>query len=155
MPVRHADTYARPGNLDFPAPENWNADHNAPPCICTLNSGNVTWTNMPAALTELFGNVHRRSLVDLTHAAQARLVVRVSTVGSANAVLAAQYSLDESSWSVLSGVLAIGGGSAGVRATAWDTIPAPALTDVFVRIAGQSGDGAADPILGTIQLQYR
>jgi hypothetical protein len=125
------------------------------PYIVSLNTGNVTWTNMPAALTELFGNVHRRNKIDLTDADRIRLVVRVSTVGATNAVLFAQYSTDESAWNTLTTNQVAINGSAATKASAWEDIPGAAKTDIFVRIVGQNGDGAADPVLGTICLHYR
>jgi hypothetical protein len=155
MPVRHSSVYVRPGNLDFPPPDDWNAPHLSPPLCCTLNAANVTWTNQPAALTELFGTVHRRARLDLTYASQSRVMAQVSTLGATSAILMAQYSVDETAWSNLSDPLAIGGGVAGTRVTAWTDIPVGALGDVYLRIVGQDGNGAADPILGVIQIQYR
>jgi hypothetical protein len=120
----------------------------------TMNTGNVTWTNMPVAVTELFGLAHRRSILHLGACDQVRLVARVSTIGSASAVLFAQYSTNESAWSTLTGNVALGGGVAGTRKSAWGAIPTGAKTgDVFIRIVGQSGDAAADPIIGNVSLQ--
>lgn len=156
MPTKHSTVYTRPGNLDFPSPAVWNADHLSVPQYIPLNTVNVTWTNMPAAATELFGVVHRRARIDLTYASQIRLMARVSTLGYSTSILYAQYSTDESAWVTLTtNSLAIGGGSAGTRVTAWENIPTGALADVFVRIMGSGGDGVVDPILGTIQLQVR
>jgi hypothetical protein len=121
-----------------------------------LNVGNVTWTNMPAAATEFLGVVHRRARVLLADTDRIRLVARVSTLGSANAVLRAEYSLDESAWSTLTPDLAIGGGSAGTRTSSWGDVPAEAKNqDVVVRLMGESGNGTADPVLGNIALEYR
>ena len=119
-----------------------------------LNSGNVTWTNMPTAATELFGNVHRRAKVHLVDVDQVRLVARVSTAGATNAVIRAQYSTDESAWNTLTTDLGING-TASTRASAWQACPAGAKGEVFVRVMGQSGDGAFDPVLGNIYLEYR
>lgn len=127
----------------------------ATPVWASINVGNVTWSNMPSALTEIFGTVHRRIRLSLTDAHKARLTARVSTLGSANAVILAQYSLDESTWFTLTPDLALGGGVVGTRASAWGTIPAQAQTDVFIRVVGQNGDAVADPVLGNIQLEVR
>lgn len=125
------------------------------PCKITINAANVTWTNMPVALTELFGNVHRRLLVDLTDVDKIRLSARVSTVGAASAFIRAEYSTDESVWSNLTGNTLGLNGSPSTRATAWEAIPAGAKGSVFVRIVGSGGDGALDPVLGTIMLEAR
>jgi len=119
-----------------------------------LNIGNTTWTNMPAAVTELFGLAHRRTILYLGACDQIRLVARVSTIGATNAVLFAQYSTDETAWSTLTGNLALGGGVAGTRKSSWAAIPAGAKTsDVFIRVVGQNGDATADPIIGNVSLQ--
>ena len=118
-----------------------------------LNAGNVTWTNQPAAATELFGNVHRRAKKDFTDVDKIRLVARVSIASSASAVLQAQYSTDESAWNTLTAnTMSIS--STGTKATAWEAIPAGARGDVFIRLIGSGADGAADPVLGNIYLEY-
>lgn len=123
------------------------------PIKLTINTGNITWTNMPLAATELFGNVHRRTKVDLTDVDKCRLLVRVSTQGSTNAILTCQYSLDETNWSTLCPTVAIN--TTGTKAGNWDLIPVEAKADVFIRIIGSGGDGAADPILGNIGLEIK
>jgi hypothetical protein len=107
MAIKHKATYTRPGNLDFPAPAQWNDDHNFPPLCVAINTANATWTNQPLAATELFGTVHRRVKIDLTYASQVRLMARVSTIGATNAIIYAEYSSDESAWSTLAGNLAM------------------------------------------------
>lgn len=119
-----------------------------------VNSGNVTWTNMPLASTELFGNVHRRVKKDFTDVDKIRLVARVSTAGVAAAGIQAQYSTDESTWLTLTANTLSLATPTGTKATAWEDLPAGARGDVFVRIIGSGGDGAADPILGNIYLEY-
>ena len=109
---------------------------------------------MPLALTELFGLNHRRIKVDLSDVDKIRLSVRVSTVGSTNAVLFLQYSTDESAWSTLTSNLTLNG-VASTRVSPWESIPAGAKGDVFIRVVGQGGDGVADPVLGNIYFTYR
>lgn len=118
----------------------------------SFNSTNITWTNQPAALTELFGNLHRRTVIDLTHFERVTIACRVSTAGAASAVLYAQYSTDGgSNWSTLtSNQLALN--PAGTKATAWELIPSGARGIVQVRIVGVSGDGAVDPVIGLLTL---
>jgi hypothetical protein len=124
-----------------------------PHSLC-MSTGNVTWTNMPAAATELFGLTHRRAKKDLTDVHKVRLVARVSTPGSVNAVLRAEYSVDESAWqSLTTSTLSIAT-PAGTKASAWDELPAGARGDVFIRVMGQSGDGTADPVVGNVYLEF-
>jgi len=118
-----------------------------------VNTAPVTWTNQPAALTELAGSTARRLKVDITLATQVRLTVNVTRAGAAGATLLAQYSLDGSSWQALGTPVAIN--TTGTLAGAWQTVPSAARRDVFLRVAGQGGDGAADPIIGTVIVQVR
>ena len=119
-----------------------------------LNTGNVTWSNMPAAATEFLGTVHRRLKVDLTDADKVRLVARVSTVGQAGATLKAEYSTDELAWNNLT-ANTIPLGSIATAATAWEAVPAGAKGDVFVRLLGAGGNGTLDPVFGNIMLEVR
>lgn len=124
------------------------------PHVLVLNTGNVTWTNMPAATTELFGNVHRRVKKDFTDVDQIRLGCRVSTAGSTGALIQAQYSTDDTNWNTLTTNTLSVATPTGTKVTAWEAIPVNARGDVFVRIIGSGGDGAADPVLGTIYLEF-
>jgi hypothetical protein len=108
---------------------------------------------MPAALTELLGTADRRVRVDLTDCDKCRLTTRVVTVGAAAAVLKVQYSTDEAAWADLTPAVAVN--TTGAKATAWAAVPAGARGDVFLRVVGQSGDGAADPVFGQILLEAR
>jgi len=124
------------------------------PFSAVLNTGNITWTNMPAALTELLGLVHRRARLTLVDVDTVRLVCRVSTAGVAAAVLRAEYSLNESTWSTLTTDLSLA--AVGTVASTWAALPAGAQgQDVIVRIVGVNGDGVADPVIGNLGLEYR
>jgi len=109
---------------------------------------------MPAATTELFGNVHRRVKKDFTDVDQIRLGCRVSTAGSTGALIQAQYSTDDTNWNTLTTNTLSVATPTGTKVTAWEAIPVNARGDVFVRIIGSGGDGAADPVLGTIYLEF-
>ena len=111
------------------------------------------WTNMPATLTEFIALAIHRSKLDLTGATQARLVVRQTVAGATNAKLKVQYSTDESTWVDIC-LVAVGTGVA-TKAGAWTDIPAGAKADVFIRLTGIDGDGAADPAFGLIVLQVK
>lgn len=124
------------------------------PTSIVLSTGNITWTNMPAASTELLGVVHRRTRFSFIDVDKIRLVVRVSTVGQAGATLSAQYSTDESAWSALT-TNTIPIDSTGTKVTAFEALPAGAKGDVFVRIVGVGGNAALDPVFGNISLECR
>ena len=119
-----------------------------------LNTGNVTWTNQPTALTEFLGVVHRRMLLSFVDVHRIRLGARISTAGVAASILFAQFSTDESAWNTLTSSIAMN--TTGTKVSTFDAIPAGAVNgDVFVRIVGSGGDGAADPIIGNVWLEYR
>jgi hypothetical protein len=121
-----------------------------------LNSGNLALTNMPLALTELGGVVHRRINVNFAQLGQVRLSCRLSTAGVAAAVLFAQYSTDESAWNTLTANSISLFTPLATKVTAWEAIPAGAkVSDVFVRLVTQSGDGAADPVVGNVYLETK
>lgn len=130
----------------------------------TNGNGNASrWTNMPAALTEIFANVSgvnvpsSRVQYDLTNASQARFLVNVNTVGAATSQLRLQYSTDQVSWNYLDGGTgyALGVNTQGLKVSGWEAITAGALGDVYLRVVGINGDDVADPEFGLIQLQVR
>lgn len=117
------------------------------------------WTSMPAALTEFNSNTQGRIKADLSNATQARLVVHMmSTQGVGGSELRIQYSTDESVWNYLDGATgpAVSISTPSVTAvSAWGTIVAAARADVFLRVIGINGDGAASPTFGNIVIQTR
>jgi hypothetical protein len=131
------------------------------PFVVTIFAGNnnLTWTNMPAAVTELAGVTRYRTIVDLTNVTQARITVVVMVVGSVYSELAVQYSKDQVSWFYLDGSNgpAVGVGVfTGVVFSFWANITPDARADlVYLRIVGRNGDGVADPQFGLITVQFR
>jgi hypothetical protein len=119
--------------------------------------GSPTWTNQPAALTELFGATASRLKADLTAAAQVRLVCNVVTAGGASAAIRIQYSTDQSSWNYLDGSSgpSVSVSSTGVKVSAWTSPAAGAKADVFIRAVGINGDNTADPSFSNILLQVK
>lgn len=121
-------------------------------------SSAVTWTDMPAALTEVLGVARSRTKFDLSLFTQARLTVRTSGAGAAGAELRAQYSTDESAWAYLDGSAGPAASLAAANATAtagWVDIATAAKTDVVLRVAGIGGDATADPSFGLVVLELR
>jgi hypothetical protein len=121
-----------------------------------LNIGNITWSNQPLALTELFGTVHRRLITDFGRVDQIRLMGRISTVGTTGSSVYAQYSLDDSAWSTLT-TSVISMASIGTIVTPWENVPSIAKNsgDVYIRVVGQGGNGQADPIIGNLYLETK
>jgi len=117
----------------------------------------LQWTNMPAALTEIFGSPNYRIYYDLSNFTHARLVGYVVTAGAANAQLRVQYSTDGTNWDYLDGVRGpyIGIGTTGYKISDWVKITSSAKTNVYLRIVGINGDGVADPRFNSLRLQLR
>jgi hypothetical protein len=120
--------------------------------ISLLNVATV-WTDMPASTTELFGGTDNRSKIDLTEYLSCRVVVAVKVAGATGAKIKLQYSTNESSWADLTGTATVD--ATGVKVSAWASIPAGALADVFIRAVGLTGDGAIDPNFTSIMLQVK
>jgi hypothetical protein len=123
-----------------------------------FNMETVTWTAQPAALTELFGLNDRRGFYDLTQFTQARLVANVEAAGFTGATLRAEFSTtDGGTYAALDNTT---GPNVLIDATgtivgSWATLTGAALAAVFLRISGVGGDGAANPQIGALRLQFR
>jgi hypothetical protein len=142
---------AAPGATQAPA---------TPESITMVNPGSseVTWSGMPAALTEFLGSFRYRTKYDLSNASQARIIVRVQTGGAAGAEIRAQYSTDEVVWDYLDGGSepSVNVGSPGTKVSSWVNLATPAKGDVFLRVVGENGSGfGTDPAFGQISIQVR
>lgn len=124
----------------------------------------VTFTNIAAAITEIPAGAGARNRADLSNTTQIRVVAGVTTASAAGAVLAVQYSLDNgSTWvfsdggsSYTSGVSAAASLAAtGTIGGTWRTVPTAMKTDVVLRLVTVNGDGAADPVVGRMDVQVR
>lgn len=123
------------------------------PIDILLVNTSFVWTNMPAADTELVGNTSARFRVDLTGYTEYRWMVNVVVAGVSGADLRLQYAADDASYADLSSEIDIG--TLGRKITAWASLPANARADVWVRVMGKQGNGAADPSLSQLRLQVR
>jgi hypothetical protein len=115
---------------------------------------------MPAAQTELFGNVWGRRPADLTGYADFRICVNQAIAGAAAAFLRAQYSTNGGgAWSDLEtgGTVAdlSVGAVTGLKLGAWGAVDPAALGEVQLRIVGQDGNGTADPSFRYIAIEFR
>lgn len=122
----------------------------------------ITMTNMGAGLAELGG--FRRRTVDLQNYTEFRFHTGIQTAGAAGAVLGVQFSVNagtnwagldngtDATLSTVTNVLT----NTGSLVTAWAAIAAAAkVADCLLRIAGSGGDGAADPVISVLSVEFR
>jgi hypothetical protein len=119
-----------------------------------------TWTNMPLAETFLLGSARASRKVDLTGYSQVRIVGFVEAAGVSGAKLypkyRATYDATVGNWTNLSaGACELILTNTGVYESAWVDIATAAKADVYLCIAGSGGDGAADPVVGNLTLEFR
>ena len=127
------------------------------PLVVTLNNsfGAVSWTNQPAAETELNGAPRSRTKVDLSRYTRVRMTAAVSTAGAAGSKLRLQYATDgntQAAWANLTEVPLDNSGQGNI--SAWAELPAGARGDVWLRVVGVGGDGVIDPIIGNVTAQF-
>ena len=125
--------------------------------VTLFAAGSVIWTNMPAAPTE-FGLF--RTQFNLTYFSSCRMAIQTVVAGTANSHLFAQVSTDGgTTWTAL--------GAAGTTSPAvsmfttgtvgtspWVAIKTGYRTDVILRTLGSGGDGAIDPQISHIGIQF-
>ncbi len=121
-------------------------------------TASLTWTNMPAAVTELAANTFSRVKGDLTYATQYRVIVNQIVAGAAGADFNLQYSTDGTTFQAAdtggAGECAVGTGT-GVKSGAWTNLVSGAKADVHLRIVGKDGDAVADPQWREILVEFR
>jgi len=127
-----------------------------------VHGANVTWTNMPAAVTFFSGSHRHVTRADLTNYSQVRFVVnKQGTAGQSGSKLILRY---RTAFSTTVGNYSdIGASEVSVAvdttntvlSTAWTDLAAEAKADVFVCIAGSGGNGTIDPIFGNIAAQFK
>lgn len=121
-----------------------------------------TWTNMPLALTFANGALRMVQKVDLTNYADVRFrVFKAATAGAAASKLILRYitaiNTTAANW------LDIGTSEVSVATnvqntfldTGWIALVAGAKADVFITVLGSGGDGAIDPIFGSVVAEFR
>lgn len=127
------------------------------------SSGQVAYTNMPAALA-FFTGTYRGQIhsADLTNYTEGRICyMQNSAAAAAGAKLIGKFNPTADStianWSDL-GVTEISATYSAVNTyhkSSWIKLAAAARADVLVTVASSGGDGAADPTYGSICLQFR
>ncbi len=125
-------------------------------------SANVTMTNQ-ANSEQFLGNSNRNIFhIDLTGYTEARLCARVVT-GSASANTPRIYAEYHTAYSTTAGdysdigtsAVSVSLTTAGYVSTSWVALASGAKADVYVTVFQNGGDGAADPAVGPVSLQFR
>ncbi len=165
MPVRHSKVSgkAAPADGTLVGGPDWDADHLVIPATLAMNSVNLAWTDQPAAVTEVFGNISRRTFAVLPNAVDFRFYCTVTVASAAaGAVLYPQFSTDGGTWVDLEAGGTTTAGQAnltvtGARITGWLALAAGAKADpIFLRGAGKTGGTATgDPQIGSFGLIFR
>lgn len=125
------------------------------PLIGPTNGTGVVWTNLPAALAEFPGTPPpTRTKWDLTSFDVCRVLANVITAAANGTVIGVQGSVDAATWTTLCSVTINNG--TGLQVGAVATLPpaVKAAGDVFLRVAGQGGNGVADPTFLSIAAQF-
>ncbi len=166
MPVRHPKVSgkAAPADDTLVGGPDWDAGHLFIPTNVPINHVAITWTDQPAAVTELLGNISRRAYVVLPNGADFRFYCVVMTASAAaGAVLYPQFSTDAGgTWADLqSGGTTTAGQidltTTGSKVTGWVALAAGAKVDpVLLRVVGKTGGTATgDPGVGATGLILR
>lgn len=129
-------------------------------------TGSITLTNIGAALSEPF--TRTRYAAELTDYTEGRVSLYLMTVGNSASKIGAQYSADGgSNWFWFDGTaggsapgatnsyVVIDTGANTVRSSSWITLAAGALADVLLRAVTLDGDGAADPVVAYLYVEFR
>lgn len=120
----------------------------------------ATLSNVAAADAFLAASTRNIQQIDLTPYTQVRMTVRVTTAATAGTKLVAVY---HTAYSTTIGDYSAIGTSAvecaldatGLITTSWIDLAAGAKADVFTTIKQTGGDGATDPAIGHLTLQFR
>jgi len=117
----------------------------------------LAWTNMPAADTEIYGNLVRRQLIGAELFTRARIVLALTAAATATAQLRLQYSLDGSAWADAGAtpIELLLGTAGGLRWGSWGTLVPAARADALWRLLGSGGDGVVDPAMRGIAVEYQ
>ena len=127
--------------------------------IASAGAG-VTLSNVTAAAQFLGGSNRNVQQIDLTHFTHVRLTVRVTTAATAGTKLTASYHTAFST--TLTDFVDIGTSAVetaidatGITTSTWIALAAGAKADVFTTIKQSGGDGATDPVLASLTLQFK
>jgi hypothetical protein len=131
----------------------------------TFVTDNITFTNMPAAVTLFAGQAAYIQEVDLTGYTQARLRVnKLGTAGNTNSTIRAVYS---TTYTQTAGSYLQLGSAAQVEVvpsttanaffdSGWINLASGAIAaDIYIAIVGLNGNGTLDPVYGSITVEFQ
>lgn len=125
-------------------------------------AGPTTWANMPAALTFYNGTLGAVQKVDLTKYTQVRLLVnKLGTAGAATSKIRLLYRTAYDATVGNYNTIGTSEVECAVNVTntfidsGYINLASPAKADVFVALSGINGDGAIDPIFGSIVAEFK
>lgn len=118
---------------------------------------NLVLTDQPNSEQPLSNSQRSAVRINSYTFTQARLtcIVMGSSASVNSPRLYFQYSTDGVNWTGDGTAGNISLSSTGAKETTWINLPAEAIGDVYVRVAMNGGNGAADPALGNITIQLR
>ncbi len=127
--------------------------------LASPNAG-VTLSDVAAADAFLGKSNRNVQQIDLTDFTQARMTVRVTTGATAGTKLVATYHTAFST--TVGDYVALGTSaiecalsSTGVITSSWIDLAAGAKADVFTTVKQTGGDGATDPVIAFLEIQFR
>jgi hypothetical protein len=128
----------------------------------TFSTASTIWTNMPAAVTLLFGTASAIIKADLSTYTQCRLLVnKLAVAGNTNSKLILEYATTYTQ--TATSYLDIGTTEVSCAATGtntyvdsgWINLAAGAKADVFITVTGINGNGTLDPVFGSITAEFK
>jgi hypothetical protein len=128
-----------------------------------VDPAGFTWTNMPVAVTFLNGSHRFATKVDLAAFTQGRLIVnKQGTAGAAASVLRLRYiaafNTTVGNWLTMgsSEIQVAVNTTNNVLDSGWINLVVGArINNCFITIDGSGGDGALDPVFGSIVVMFK
>lgn len=124
----------------------------------TFQTAGLTWTNMPAAATEILASTGYRQYIDTTGMDQVKLGVGMALGGHTTAIVYLEYSTNNgSSWNaaVTSNADQVSIAAAGFTNGTWQNLVSGGKGNHLWRIVGSGGNATADPNFVMIAAQFR
>lgn len=137
----------------------WQVVQEPSPTIHVMYLGptaNAQWTDMPSALAFMY-NLSRAARTDLTGRRMVRLTATVHTAGHTTAKLILRYrtaySTTASDYLDMTTECSVSIAATGGVASAWIALPSGAKGDVYLTVLGSGGNGTADPLFSSVNIE--
>lgn len=128
----------------------------------TFNTASTIWTNMPAAVTILFGNAAAIQKANLSGYTQCRLLLnKLGVAGNTNSKIVLEYATSYTQTAATYidiGTTEVSCATTGQNTyidSGWINLATGAKADVFITVTGINGNGTLDPVFGAITAQFR